>query len=421
MSTASLPTRYWHGAALSPNERRRQWLVNHGLLSPKPSASRRLPNIFSKRASSASASAPSLHDSFVHLHVDDNAVPLVVARRQNLHPDTNHAAARTLSLPIDDSARMPMTRFRRAPPSKWFSRNPTHERSASRSSRIRAWFAPRKFRDLAPRTDSPTQRPQSVPSLRRSASLTSSELDIDRLNQPPDRQGASNRPNSSTIPSSLSPTCAKHTNLNKSATNPRSRRRAVYKVVDTHIPRRVLKPQAHYEKSSWNAYRSRIDQLAENEQFMNYLTAPVQRHPSANVPTQDAANNPHQLAVNKLYPLAFIKLLEAQAKMAAEADSPCDPSEEQHRYDDIDGDDEARIERTASTGLRDMKRFRTISSENRTNRCNALGTVSGCPEHVRLLKFSSESGSESSHSSFFSKLTQDNHMPSPAARFSCQC
>ncbi|KAI0557950.1 hypothetical protein FGB62_248g012 [Gracilaria domingensis] len=421
MSTASLPTRYWHGAALTPSERRRQWLVNHGLLSPKPAASRRLPNLFSRPASSSSASVPSLHDSFVHLHVDDNAVPLVVARRPNAHSQPHDAAARTLSLPIDNAPRVPPTRLRRGAPSKWFSRNSNHSRSASsRSSRIRAWFGSRKYRDVISQPQVPNHRPQSLPSLRRSTSLTSSELDVDRVNQPPDREAVNNRPTSSNMPSSLSPTSATHTNFNKSA-NPRSRRRAVYKVVDPHIPRRVLKPQAHYEKSSWNAYRSRIDQLADDEQFMDYLTAPVQRHPPVNVSANDAAANPQQLAVNKLYPLAFIKLLEAQAKMAAEEAAPCDPSEESHRYDDIDGDDEARIERTTSTGLRDMKRFRTISSESRRNLYSAPATFSGSLDHVRLLKFCSESGSESSHSSFFSRLTQENHVSSPSVRFSSQC
>lgn len=150
---------------------------------------------------------------------------------------------------------------------------------------------------------------------------------------------------------------------------------------------------------------------------MDYLTEPVQHHHPPKMPRMHAASDPKQLAVNKLYPLAFIKLLEAQAKMNADTAHANDPHEEEHRYDDIDGDDEARIERTTSKALHDMHRFRTVYSPNKKPlRHHAHNFAS--MEHIRLLTPAVESGSESSHSSFFSRLTQENHLSSPFVPYS---
>lgn len=184
------------------------------------------------------------------------------------------------------------------------------------------------------------------------------------------------------------------------------------------MPRHVLKPHAQYEQSSWNDYRSRIDRLAEDERFMDYLTQPLQNRHPPKVPGMNAANDPHQLAVNKLYPLAFIKLLEAQAKMSADATDTSDPQEEQHRYDDVDGDDEDRVERTTSKGLHDMKRFRTVYSPRKKKPLGHHTHKFASMEHIRLIKPTAESCSESSHSSFFSRLTQENHLSTPSVPFS---
>lgn len=132
-------------------------------------------------------------------------------------------------------------------------------------------------------------------------------------------------------------------------------------VVDRQLPRQVLTGrEAGFDRDEWAEYRGKINQLAEDEGFMQYLTAPV-KEKGALEEDRDREADPQQLAMNKLYPLAFIRLLEAHARYANQSEV-VDPEEEAHRYDDLDGEDEDRVLRTASSGLHDMGRFRTVGS-----------------------------------------------------------
>lgn len=138
--------------------------------------------------------------------------------------------------------------------------------------------------------------------------------------------------------------------------------RQVIKVVDRELPRRVLQGRAecNFDGTRWNEYRERIDGLAEDEGFMEYLTKPVGEKRKGE--GREDFRETQQLAVNKLYPLAFIRLLEAQARFNGEGEDD-DPADEAHRYDDLDGDEEARVFRTASSGIYDMGRFRTVGGQ----------------------------------------------------------
>lgn len=422
MSSASLPSRYSQNIVYTPAERRRQWLINRGLRSPKSGPTRRLANLLPR--SSLRLSDP----ESVHLHVDQNAVPLVIPRSQKLTHD-HPSAARTFSLPIQDTTRVHLTHFSRNPASRWFSRslnNPSSpsssrlnstyatrpvshpsSRSPFRSRRLRFRFSKRKLQYPMLQTNAHHSENLATTALRRTASIDVCYPNpIQSNTQPPDRHVLDRKGSELFSPQ---PTPRRNLSLKLSPESPRAvANRTVYTVVDRQFPRHVLKPDAHYEQSSWDEYRSRIDKLAADENFMQYLTAPVHLKPLAIASTNNARVQAHQLAANKLYPLAFIKLLEAHAKMAADSSEASDPAEEKHRYDDLDRNDEACIERMASTSLYDMNRFRTVVTTKEKS-----FSVSSPPfrvgDDVRLLKSNIDSRSNSSNSSFFSRVTQDNH------------
>lgn len=138
--------------------------------------------------------------------------------------------------------------------------------------------------------------------------------------------------------------------------------RQVITVVDRQLPRRVLhgRGNVNFDGTKWSEYRDKIDGLAEDHTFMEYLTKPVSERRKAD--GREDLQETQQLAVNKLYPLAFIRLLEAQARFSGEGEDD-DPADEAHRYDDLDGDEEARVIRTASSGIYDMGRFRTVGGQ----------------------------------------------------------
>lgn len=314
-------------AAAAP-DRRRQWLISRGLLSPNPGPSRRLAGLLPRVGHPPSP--PS--QASVDLRAN-RATPVVVARPG---PAPAPPAPRAVSLPSADPS----------PPSP--------ERVA-RAASTRA-----------------ADRPASPPGRRRF------------LRRPFRRQRE---------PASLS---------RKTYPKEDRRQRTVYTVVDRDLPRGVLQGHATYDESSWNEYRQRIDRLAEDERFMEYLTAPVQ--PRSRAPQEP--EDPGQLAVNKLYPLAFIRLLEAHAKCASESSEPCDPAEELHRYDDPPREDEDRLERTQSSGLYDMGRFRTVGGGDKAHQRRSV--------EVQLVQDRPGSGRDRVdrrrpyHASFLSKIGREN-------------
>lgn len=109
-----------------------------------------------------------------------------------------------------------------------------------------------------------------------------------------------------------------------------------------------------------------MDELGRDETFMQYLTAPV-HSPGMNLAHTDlssgSATTPHQLAVNKLYPLAFIRLLEAQARFAAQtelADRETEAADEKHRYDDPVDDDMPAMRGRSGAAFDMRSRFRSV-------------------------------------------------------------
>lgn len=176
----------------------------------------------------------------------------------------------------------------------------------------------------------------------------------------------------------------------------------------------MLQGTSSYEKSAWNDYRDHIDELAEDSKFMDYLTAPVQRRPplgrsEAGAPKVETQN----LAVNKLYPLAFIRLLEAHAKCAAESSEPSDPGDEEHRYDDVERDDEARVERTCSNGMYDMGRFRTVGGRHQLPITGLMAVEDGTDSNPTGVFGGKKKPRESPyHSRLFSRISRDSEVAS---------
>lgn len=275
----------------SPSDRRRQWLISRGLLSPT-GPSRRLGALLpsTRRARSAE----------VDVRLESHHTPVIVARASS----DRVRAPRAVSMPSDDAV-APGPRIARAAS----SRAEYNDRAAS-PPRRRFRMRRQKRR---PRDDHHAKFPFVTP-------------------------------------------------------------KSKITVVDRQLPRAAVSGrEAAFDHEQWAEYRGKINQLAEDDRFMQYLTAPVRE----NGVLDDEESHPHpqQLAMNKLYPLAFIRLLEAHARYANQSEV-VDPEEEAHRYDDLDGDDEDRVLRTASSGRYDMRRFRTVGPDASGYRRNAAGATS---------------------------------------------
>lgn len=266
-------------------------------------------------------------------------------------------------MPTDDASRMRSGALRQRPTGRrWISRDA--DRNASppgRSRRFLMRLSKRRARAPTPTSETPDRSSVDLGCSQDWSSRDAARLDrsfhMDRLT--PDR----------VTPDRLTPdrlTSGRRSLDNRrdtgatQTTTSSTRARTVYTVVDRNIPRHVLKGDAKFEDSTWNEYRDHIDELSEDPRFMDYLTAPVQRRPAVPTPAVDAHADSERIAVNKLYPLAFIRLLEAHAKYTAESYEPYNPEEEEHRYDDVDREDEGRVVRTTSTGVYDMGRFRAV-------------------------------------------------------------
>lgn len=199
------------------------------------------------------------------------------------------------------------------------------------------------------------------------------DLDVDRLDDEKPR-----RCTTTSVPSSP----------------PSSSSLALYSALERTMPAHVLQGDATFHPNAWNDYRQRIDQLAHDDRFMHYLTAPVSRRSGAGAsvgmggsasstmsslkPSKSGKNlhpHPPQLAVNKLYPLAFIRLLEAHAKQAAESDVMAQPPDDgrfQFHSGDVDVDlddelDESNIDptRPPSRSLFPSTRARKLDGSGR--------------------------------------------------------
>lgn len=169
---------------------------------------------------------------------------------------------------------------------------------------------------------------------------------------------------------------------------PASKHRSKITVVDRQLPRSVMgRMSVGFDGAEWDEYRGKIDRLAQDESFMTYLTEPVERRDEDDTETA-------RMAVNRLYPLAFIRLLEAHARYANDRHEVVNPEDELHRYDDLDGEDEDRIVRTASSGMYDMGRFRTVGSVGNTRRGAPLDAHRGrrSVDMVRLIEHPTDRG-----------------------------
>ena len=359
----------------SSSMRRRQWLINKGILSPSPGPSKRLGSIFPKVGRNHNNSTRSRDGSTsdIQVEIDASAIPIVVTRDENEQNESNHpTATRTVSMPPDDN---------RSKSNGILSRCSTHTNSRTHTSSNDRPSTPSGKKNLRFLKRFTTRRKRSSrkrnPNEENSIYSTKKQYSDVHVNPIGIRRKTeqNSRPNTNERSSMTSRNSQTHQTNNS---------RTIYTVVDRRIPRDVLEGDAEFDENLWKEYRDKIDQLAEDSQFMDYLTASVgKRLPLGLQSKERRRKDPEQLAANKLYPLAFIRLLEAHARYSAEKSEPDNPEEEQHRYDDLDGEEHEPVERTFSNGMFDSTRFRTVrvsSKDKLTTSVSSRNTSDVCTE-----------------------------------------
>lgn len=299
-------------------DRRRQWLIGRGLLSPNPGPSRRLANLIPRHQNQS----PSPPNPQVSLQTHPRTkTPIVVAEaRQSNRPRST--APRAVSLPTEDQDEPP----------------PVARTASTRAHR----------RDRA--ADPPTRKRFHMPRGWRRGGASAAKDVKDTFKDPlKDPLRARRGPGLGIV--------EEEEEEQIPITRKGRTGRTVHTVVDREMPRGVLEQEASFAGTSWVGYQDRIDLLAEDVDFMSYLTAPVRQR------GQEEEQVGESIAVNKLYPLAFIRLLEMHAKCDSEKAEPVNPDDELHRYDDPDREqEEDMLVRTQSSGVYDMGRFRTVVS-----------------------------------------------------------
>lgn len=280
--------------------------------------------------------------------------------------DVHPAATRTVSMPTDDSSRSRANAFRtRSAYRKRTTKDKEQDRPSTPPGRSRRFLMrlKRRSKDVFAASDTLERASIDVIRGRRSSvhRVSPSRAVAHRNTDKMDRIDRIDRTDKTA--KTESPT-TKSTTKTASQPTPTTNNRSsyTYTVIDRTMPSHVVQGDAHFATNTWNQYNHHIDQLAEDPQFMHYLTQPLQQR-SPRIIEPKAHAEAQQLAVNKLYPLAFIRLLEAHAKGAAESAQPCDPADELHRYDDVDDRDVDRVVRTHSNGLYHIGRFRTVGGE----------------------------------------------------------